>query len=84
MYVLVNSGEKWTPNKRRKKTMSKRNYGVEEQYHDMYMRWAGRTYKGKHPSHLVQGATYVFPPKPSTFPEKSDQKHPESRFFSCI
>ena len=32
MYVLVNSGEKWTPNKRRKKIMSKRKDGVDEQY----------------------------------------------------
>ena len=57
MYVLVNSGEKWTPNKRRKKAMSKRKDGVDEQYRDTYRRWAGRTYKGKHPSHLVKGAT---------------------------
>ena len=62
MYVLVNSGEKWTPKKRRKKAMSKRKDGVDEQYHDTYRRWAGRTYKGKHPSHLVKGATNVFPP----------------------
>ena len=62
MYVLVNSGEKWTPNKRCKKAMSKRKDGVDEQYCDTYRRWAGCTYKGKHPSHLVQGATNVFPP----------------------
>ena len=53
MYVLVNSGEKWTPNKRRKKAMSKRKDGVDEQYRDTYRRWAGCTYKGKHPSHLA-------------------------------
>ena len=44
--------------------MSKRKDGVDEQYCDTYRRWAGRTYKGKHPSHLVKGATNVFPPKP--------------------
>ena len=60
MYVLVNSGEKWTPNKRHKKAMSKRKNGVDEQYRDTYRRWAGHTYKGKHPSHLVQGATMYF------------------------
>ena len=58
---FFNSVEKWTPNKRLKKTMAKRKDGVDEIYRDRYMRWAGRTHKGKHPSHLVQGATNVFP-----------------------
>ena len=62
MYVLLNSGDKWTPKKRHKKTMSKRKDGVNEKYRDTYMRWAGCTHKGKHPSHLVEGATDVFPP----------------------
>ena len=61
MHVLLNSGDKWTPNKRRK-TMSKRKDEVDEKYRDIYMRWARRTHKGKHPSHLVEGATYVFHP----------------------
>ena len=62
--VFVNSIEKWTPNKRLKKTMAKRKDGVDEIYRDRYMKWAGRTHKGKHPSHLVQGTKNVFPPKP--------------------
>ena len=42
--------------------MARRKDGVDEKYRDMYMKWAGCTYKGKHPSHLVKGAKDVFPP----------------------
>ena len=45
MCFLVNSVEKWTPNKRLKKTMAKRKDGVDEIYRDTYMKWAGRTHK---------------------------------------
>ena len=41
--------------------MARRKDGVDEKYRDRYRRWAGRTYKGKHPSHLVQGEKKVFP-----------------------
>ena len=44
-----------------RRAMSKRKDGVDEQYRDTYRRWTGCTYKGKHPSHLVKGATNVFP-----------------------
>ena len=62
MSLLLNLGDKWTPNKRRKKAMSKRKDGVDTLYCDTYRRWEGHTYQGKHPSHLVQGTTNVFPP----------------------
>ena len=29
--------------------MARRKDGVDEKYRDRYRRWAGRTYKGKHP-----------------------------------
>ena len=58
---LNTSGDKWTPNKKLKKGMARRKDGVDEKYRDCYRRWAGRTYKGKHPSHLVQGEKKVFP-----------------------
>ena len=48
MCFFVNSVEKWTPNKRLKKTMAKRKDGVDEICHDTYMKWAGHTHKGKH------------------------------------
>ena len=41
--------------------MARRKDGVDEKYRDHYRRWAGRTYKGKNPSHLVQGKKKVFP-----------------------
>ena len=41
--------------------MARRKDGVDEKYRDCYRRWAGRTYKGKYPSHLVQGEKNVFP-----------------------
>ena len=41
--------------------MARRKDGVDEKYRDRYRRWAGQTYKGKHPSHLVQGEKNVFP-----------------------
>ena len=41
--------------------MARRKDGVDEKYRDHYRRWAGQTYKGKHPSHLVQGEKNVFP-----------------------
>ena len=41
--------------------MARRKDGVDEEYRDRYRRWAGRTYKGKHPTHLVQGEKKVFP-----------------------
>jgi len=37
--------------------MARRKDGVDEQYRDRYRKWAGRTYKGKHPSHLVEGGS---------------------------
>ena len=58
---LNTSGEKWTPNKKLKKGMARRKEGVDEEYRDRYRKWAGQTYKGKHPSHLVQGEKNVFP-----------------------
>ena len=41
--------------------MARRKDGVDEKYRDRYRRWAGRMYKGKHPSHLVQGEKNIFP-----------------------
>ena len=41
--------------------MARRKDGVDEKYRDHYRKWAGRTYKGKHPSYLVQGEKNVFP-----------------------
>ena len=34
--------------------MARRKDGVDEEYRDRYRKWAGQTYKGKHPSHLVE------------------------------
>ena len=58
---LNTSGEKWTPNKKLKKGMARRKDGVDEEYRDSYRKWAGRTYKGKYPSHLVKGEKNIFP-----------------------
>ena len=41
--------------------MVRRKDGVDEEYRDRYRKWAGQTYKGKHPSHLVKGEKNVFP-----------------------
>ena len=45
--------------------MARRKDGVDEKYRDRYRRWAGQTYKRKHPSHLVEGDKKVFPTQPA-------------------
>ena len=45
--------------------MARRKDGVDEEYRDQYRKWAGRTYKGKHPSHLVQGEKKRFSTQPA-------------------
>ena len=43
--------------------MSARTDGIYALYRDRYKRWSGRVYKGKHPSHIVQGSKHIFPAK---------------------
>jgi len=60
MYFL---SEIWRPGKPIKKAMAKRRDGVDAKYRNVYRKYAGSLYKGKHPTHIPLGSNDIIPPR---------------------
>ena len=61
--IVIGPSKKWTPKAPLNKKMSARKDGIDALYRHSYKRWSGRVYKGKHPSHIIQGSKHIFPGK---------------------